>query len=115
MTLLAMSAAPCTNQNDLQTLYHSITHRLLSFPGETLIYPGLESKGRRLISIEELRRKDHWFNNRRGEGAFLHSCALLLPEKTPVEVTRKSDMSEIGAQEENVHYYMPGRNIPTFL
>ena len=115
MTLLATGTAPGTNQNDLQTLYHSITHRLLSFPGETLIYPGLESKGRRLTSIEELRRKDNWFNNQRGKCAFLRSCALLLPEKTPVEVTRKNDVKEIGAQEEDVHHYMPGRDIPASL
>ncbi|MHB8211119.1 MAG: MBL fold metallo-hydrolase [Acidithiobacillus sp.] len=115
MTLLATGAAPGTNQNDLQTLYHSITHRLLSFPGETLIYPGLESKGRHLTSIEELRRKDNWFNNQRGKGAFLRSCGLLLPEKTPVEGTRKNDAKEIGAQEEDVHHYMPARDIPASL
>lgn len=115
MTLLATGTAPGANQNDLQTLYHSITHRLLSFPGETLIYPGLESKGRRLTSIEELRRKDNWLNNQRGKGAFLRSCALLLPEKTPVEVTRKNDVKEIEAQEEDVHHYMPSRDIPASL
>jgi glyoxylase-like metal-dependent hydrolase (beta-lactamase superfamily II) len=115
ITLLATGAAPCTNQNDLQTLYHSITHRLLSFPGETLIYPGQESKGRRLTSIEELRRKDNWFNNQRGKRAFLRSCALLLPEKALVEIASINDVNEVVAQKEDVHHYMPGRNIPASL
>jgi glyoxylase-like metal-dependent hydrolase (beta-lactamase superfamily II) len=112
-TLLATGTAPCTDQSELHTLYHSITNRLLSFPGETLIYPGLESKGRRLTSIEELRRKDHWLNNQRGKRAFLRSCALLLPEKVPSEVASKNDANEAGTQEDEVQHYMPSRNLLT--
>ena len=115
ITLLPTGAMPCTNQNDLKILYHSITNRLLSFPGETLVYPGLENKGRRLTSIEELRRKNNWFNNQRGRRAFLRNYALLLTEKTLVEVAGKNDVNEVGAQKEDVHQYMPGRDIPAAL
>ena len=60
-------------------MYHSIRSRLLTFPGEYLIYPGRECKGRRLSSIEELVRRNAWFRTGRGLRAFVDACRRFLP------------------------------------
>ncbi|MHB0887381.1 MBL fold metallo-hydrolase [Acidithiobacillus sp.] len=107
-TLLATGAGLCRPRagGDPQKLYHSIASRLLTFPGETLVYPGRESKGRRLVSIEELRRHNNWFNNRRGGQVFLRAYQRLLPDKTI-----KEESNNTGVQEDDVHHYMPGRDV----
>ena len=107
-TLLATGAGVCRPRagGDPQKLYHSIASRLLTFPGETLVYPGRESKGRRLVSIEELRRHNNWFNNRRGGQVFLRAYQRLLPDKTI-----KEESNNTGVQEDDVHHYMPGRDV----
>lgn len=106
-TLLATGAGRChPRAGDPQKLYHSIASRLLTFPGETLVYPGRESKGRRLVSIEELRRHNNWFNNRQGGQVFLRAYQRLLPDKAA-----KEESNNTGVQEDDVHHYMPGRDV----
>lgn len=114
-TLLAIGTDPRIRQSDPQMLYRSITQQLLSFPGETIIYPSLERKGRRLTSIEELRRKDSWFNNQGGKSTFLRCCSPLTPDKSSIDTIHKSVVTKIGAQEEDVHHYMPGWDTPAFF
>lgn len=42
-------------EGSAKTLYHSVTERLFTLPGETLVYPGHDYKGRTVSSIAEER------------------------------------------------------------
>ncbi|AEM46822.1 metallo-beta-lactamase family protein [Acidithiobacillus ferrivorans SS3] len=83
-TLLAGGVGVCAPQSSNVTqLYQSITSRLLTFPGEYLVYPGREFKGRRMSSVEEIRRCCHWFYTGRRVGAFARACQRMLPNWSP--------------------------------
>ena len=93
-TLLAGGVGSCAPQvGNIAQLYQSITSRLLTFPGEYLIYPGREFDGRRLSSVEETRRCCHWFYTGRRLGAFARACQRLLPSWPP-DSNEKSSISE---------------------
>lgn len=111
-TLLVNSTLPCPNTDAARILYQSITQRLMTFPGETLVYPGLENKGRRLTSVEEIRRKDHWFHNQRGHREMFGKYSRLFSKNSnkTSQVVKKP-----GAPDEEVHRYTPDRKAPVSL
>lgn len=106
-TLLVNSTLPCPSSDAARILYQSITQQLMTLPGETLVYPGLENKGRRLTSVEEIRRKDHWFHNKRGHREMFEKYSRLFSTSQAVK--------NPGAPDEEVHRYSPDRNAPVSL
>lgn len=83
-TLLAGGVGICAPQNsNITQLYRSITSRLLTFPGEYLVYPGREFKGRRVSTIEETLRCCPWFYTGRRVSAFARACGRILPNWHP--------------------------------
>ncbi|PKY11128.1 MBL fold metallo-hydrolase [Acidithiobacillus marinus] len=111
-TLLVNSTLPCSNTDAARILYQSITQHLLTFPGETLVYPGLENKGRRLTSIEEIRRKDQWFHNQHGHREMLGKYSRLFSKDA--HKTRHI-VKKPGASDEEVHRYSPDFKAPVSL
>jgi len=106
-TLLAGGIPGCGYLGgDHRTRYQTVISRLLTFPGETLVYPGRESRGRRLVSIEELRRHGNGFNGEPGR-----QVLLLAYRKLRLEETGKEKGNSIRVQEDDVHHYMPGRDV----
>lgn len=111
-TLLVNSTLPCPSSDDARILYQSITQRLMTFPGETLIYPGLETKGRRLTSIEEVRRKDNWFHNQNGHREIFQKYSRLFINSTS---KNSNAVKKPGSPDEEVHRYTPERSNPVSL
>lgn len=111
-TLLVNSTLPCPSTDDTRVLYQSITQQLMTFPGETLVYPGLETKERRLTSIEEVRRKDNWFHNQNGHREIFQKYSRLFTNSTSKS---SNAVKKPGSPDEEVHRYTPDRNNPVSL
>lgn len=88
-TLLATGPGVCHPRGDLARLLQSIQTRLFSFPDEILVYPGREAKGRRLASIEELRRRFGSSGNR-GKGRALLNALVNIKVNQPHEQSAKA-------------------------
>lgn len=59
---------PCGDPgSDAGAMYDSVTTRLFTLPGETLVFPGHDLEGRTVSTIGEERRRNHAFSGRSRE------------------------------------------------
>ena len=68
-----------------------VESRILSFAGETLLYPSREIRGRRLASVAELRCQMAGKGPDGGSGHFLRRCALLINDKKTEAASPQED------------------------
>src|SRR5262249_55484044 len=71
---------------DAGALYDSVTRKLFTLPGDTLVYPGHDYKGRTVSTIGEERRKNARFAGRRRDAfiALMNDLELPPPERMAV-------------------------------
>ncbi|MBT9597630.1 MAG: MBL fold metallo-hydrolase [Vitreoscilla sp.] len=73
-------------QGDAGQLYDAITQRLFTLPGETLVYPGHDYRGRRVSCIEEERATNPRLANRSRDEFIAVMAALDLPRPKLIDV-----------------------------
>ncbi|MEY2341286.1 MBL fold metallo-hydrolase [Acidithiobacillus sp. IBUN Pt1247-S3] len=107
-TLLVRGLHPKLRGKARSNLLARIHALLERFPEETLLYPGRETQGRRLSSIEEYQRRSQ--SSSGGDSAgLLHRYSRLLQNKAAAKQVEKV------RAEKDLHRYVPGQDVPASL